>query len=133
MDKFIFLDIDVVLNTAYYQTWRQLLGKDISDLHGYLFAPSPVRDLRRLIKWTNAKIVLTSSWRMDGLETMRQMWKERAMPGEIYDVTPYLNAKKYPKATRGLEINTRIEMNGHKGCSYVIIDDVSDFLSPNGG
>ena len=70
MDKFIFLDIDGVLNTANYQTWRQLWGKDISDLHGHLFAPSPVRNLRRLIKWTNAKIVLSSSWRMDGLETM---------------------------------------------------------------
>ena len=36
MDKFIFLDIDGVLNTANYQTWRQLWGKDISDLHGHL-------------------------------------------------------------------------------------------------
>ena len=57
---------------------------------GHLFAPSPVRNLRRLIKWTNAKIVLSSSWKMDGLETMQQMWNERNMPGEIYDITPYV-------------------------------------------
>ena len=63
MEKFIFLDIDGVLNTANYQTWRQLLGKDISDLHGHLFAPSAVRSLRKLLKWTNAKNVLSSSMR----------------------------------------------------------------------
>lgn len=128
MDKFIFLDIDGVLNTANYQSWRQFWGKEILDNDGHLFAPSAVRNLRRLVKYTGAKIVLSSSWRLDGLETMRKMWADRQMPGEIYDVTPYLNAREHPKATRGVEIKTWIEMNGHKGCSYVIIDDVRDFL-----
>lgn len=128
MDKFIFLDIDGVLNTANYQTWRQLWGKDISDLHGHLFAPSPVRNLRRLIKWTNAKIVLSSSWRMDGLETMRQMWNERNMPGEIYDITPYVNAREYPIGTRGVEIRKWLEEYGGENYKFVIIDDIEDFL-----
>lgn len=128
MDKFIFLDIDGVLNTANYQTWRQLLGKDISDLHGHLFAPSPVRNLRRLIKWTNAKIVLSSSWRMDGLETMRQMWNERNMPGDIYDITPYVNAREYPVGTRGVEIKKWLNEKGGEGYAFVIIDDIDDFL-----
>lgn len=128
MDKFIFLDIDGVLNTANYQTWRQLWGKDISDLHGHLFAPSPVRNLRRLIKWTNAKIVLSSSWRMDGLETMRQMWNERNMPGEIYDITPYVNAREYPIGTRGIEIRKWLEEYGGENYKFVIIDDIEDFL-----
>jgi len=128
MNKLIFLDIDGVLNTANYQTWRQLLGKDISDLHGHLFSPSAVRNLQRLIKWTNAKIILSSSWRLDGLDVMRRMWKERKMPGEIYDITPYVNARDYPKFTRGIEINTWLEKNGYLGCSYVILDDIDDFL-----
>lgn len=128
MDKFIFLDIDGVLNTANYQTWRQLWGKDISDLHGHLFAPSPVRNLRRLIKWTNAKIVLSSSWRMDGLETMRQMWNERNMPGEIYNITPYVNAREYPIGTRGVEIRKWLEEYGGESYKFVIIDDIEDFL-----
>ena len=128
MDKFIFLDIDGVLNTANYHTWRQLLGKYISDLHGHLFAPSPVRNLRRLIKWTNAKIVLSSSWRMDGLETMRQMWNERNMPGEIYDITPYVNAREYPIGTRGVEIRKWLEEYGGENYKFVIIDDIEDFL-----
>lgn len=128
MNYLIFLDIDGVLNTANYQTLRQLLGKDISDLHGHLFSPSAVRNLQRLIKWTNAKIVLSSSWRLDGLDVMRRMWKERKMPGEIYDNTPYVNARDYPKFTRGIEINTWLEKNGYLGCPYVIIDDIDDFL-----
>ena len=128
MNKLIFLDIDGVLNTANYQTWRQLLGKDISDLHGHLFSPSAVRNLQRLIKWTNAKIILSSSWRLDGLDVMRRMWKERKMPGEIYDITPYVNARDYPKFTRGIEINTWLEKNGYLGCPYVILDDIDDFL-----
>ena len=126
--KIIFLDFDGVLNTANYQTWRQLLGKDISDLHGHLFSPSAVRNLQRLIKWTNAKIILSSSWRLDGLDVMRRMWKERKMPGEIYDITPYVNARDYPKFTRGIEINTWLEKNGYLGCPYVILDDIDDFL-----
>lgn len=128
MNKLIFLDIDGVLNTANYQTWRQLLGKDISDLHGHLFSPSAVRNLQRLIKWTNAKIILSSSWRLDGLDVMRRMWKERKMPGEIYDITQYVNARDYPKFTRGIEINTWLEKNGYLGCPYVILDDIDDFL-----
>lgn len=128
MNKLIFLDIDGVLNTANYQTWRQLLGKDISDLHGYLFSPSAVRNLQRLIKWTNAKIILSSSWRLDGLDVMRRMWTERKMPGEIYDITPYVNARDYPKFTRGIEINTWLEKNGYLGRPYVILDDIDDFL-----
>ena len=128
MEKYIFLDIDGVLNTANYQTWRQLWGKEISDLHGHLFSPPAVRNLQRLLKWTNAKIVLSSSWRMDGLEAIRQMWKERDMPGEIYDVTPYVNARAYPVGTRGVEIQKWLDEKGGECYAFVIIDDIDDFL-----
>ena len=128
MNKLIFLDIDGVLNTANYQTWRQLLGKDISDLHGHLFSPSAVRNLQRLVKWTNAKIILSSSWRLDGLDVMRRMWKERKMPGEIYDITPYVNAREYPIATRGVEIQKWMQDSHCTKSPFVIIDDVDDFL-----
>lgn len=128
MGKFIFLDIDGVLNTANYQSWRQFIGKTICDEYGHLFSPKAVRNLERLIRNTGAKIVLTSSWRLNGLDLMRKIWKERKMPGDIYDITPYVDARKYPYDTRGIEVKTWIEEKGHKGCSYVIIDDVYDFL-----
>ena len=128
MEKFIFLDIDGVLNTANYQSWRQFWGKDIYDDDGHLFAPFAVRNLARLIKHTEAKIVLSSSWRLDGLDLMRRIWENRKMPGEIYDNTPYVNARYYPKFTRGIEIKTWLEKNDYLGCPYVIIDDIDDFL-----
>lgn len=128
MDKFIFLDIDGVLNTANYQSWRQFLGKVIYDDNGHLSAPSAVKNLARLIKHTGAKIILSSSWRLDGLDVMRRMWKERKMPGEIYDITPYVNARDYPLYTRGIEVKIWLEKNGYVGCPDVIIDDIDDFL-----
>ena len=128
MDKFIFLDIDGVLNTANYQLWRQFWGKEICDDNGHLFAPSAVRNLERLIRYTGAKIVLSSRWRLDGLEVIRRMWKDRQMPEEIYDVTPYVSARDYPKYTRGIEVKIWMEENDYLGCPYVIIDDIDDFL-----
>lgn len=132
MDKFIFLDIDGVLNTANYQSWRQFWGREICDDDGHLFAPSAVRNLERLIRHTGAKIVLSSSWRLDGLEAMKRMWKNRQMPGEIYDITPYVNVRDYPKYTRGIEVKTWLEKNSYLGSSYVIIDDIDDFLEEQG-
>jgi len=132
MDKYIFLDIDGVLNTANYQSWRQFWGKDICDDDGHLFAPSAVRNLERLIRYTGAKIVLSSSWRLDGLDVMRRMWKDSQMPGEIYDVTPYVNARDHPKYTWGIEVKTWLRKNGYLGCRYVIIDDIDDFLDEQG-
>lgn len=128
MDKFIFLDIDGVLNTANYQSWRQFWGREISDNVGHLFAPSAVRNLERIIKYTGAKIVLSSSWRLDGLEMIREMWTNRKMPGEIYDVTPYVNAREYPIATRGVEIQKWMQDNHCIKSPFVVIDDVDDFL-----
>ena len=93
MDKFIFLVIVGVLNSANYQSWRQFWGRGIFDGDGHLFKPSAVRNLARIIKYTGAKIILSSSWRLDGLDVMRSMWACRKMPGEIYDVTPYVNAR----------------------------------------
>lgn len=128
MDKFIFLDIDGVLNTANYQVWRQFWGREILDDDGHLFAPSAVRNLGQLIKCTGAKIVLSSSWRLDGLDVMRKMWKERKMPGEIYDITPYVNAREYTIGTRGVEIRKWLEEYGGENYKFVIIDDIEDFL-----
>ena len=128
MDKFIFLDIDGVLNTANYQSWRQFWGRRIFDGDGHLFKPSAVRNLERIIKYTGAKIILSSSWRLDGLDVMRRMWACRKMPGEIYDVTPYVNAREYPIGTRGVEIQKWMQDNLCTRSPFVIIDDVDDFL-----
>lgn len=64
---------------------------------------------------------MTSTWRfIHNLETLKQMWSERQLPGNLLDVLPF-NVNK----SRGTEISEWLQ---DKYCLYVIIDDVYDFL-----
>ena len=126
--KVIFLDIDGVLNTANYQGWRQIWGLKTSDKHGCLFSPRAVRNLRRLLKWTDAKIVISSSWRLRCMEEMELMWVERKMPGRIYDLTPYMYGHGCDYANRGFEIDKWLHENHATENPFVILDDRYDFL-----
>jgi precorrin-6B methylase 1 len=40
-----------------------------------------VDNLRSIIDKTGAKIVISSSWRTDGLDIMKDLWKYRDLPG----------------------------------------------------
>ena len=73
MMKFLFLDIDGVLNTGRYQ--ESLIGDGLpfTDNDGALFDPIAIENLHYIINETSAKIVLTSTWRMDGINAMREM------------------------------------------------------------
>lgn len=125
MTKVIFLDIDGVLNTPEYQKkqfkkWKKGTSKT-RDEFGYLFCPEAVNNLEYLVHVTGAKVVVSSSWRIKGLDYLRQMFKHRNILVEIIDVTPELNS-----VDRGVEIqewltNEQIER-------YVILDDDTDFL-----
>jgi hypothetical protein len=112
MDKsIIFLDIDGVLN-VYCES---------RDKYGCTFHQNFVDNLRYIIDSTGADIVITSTWRSDGLITMQNMWKDRNLPGKVVGVTPYIDICK-----RGLEIEKYISENDIK--NYVIIDDDTDML-----
>lgn len=76
--KVIFLDIDGVLNV--YPQGR--------DEFGSLFHKHFEDNLRLVIEKTNAKIVISSTWRYSGLKVMKDMWKQRNLPGEVIDITP---------------------------------------------
>lgn len=84
MDKIIFLDIDGVL---------ALMHKD-HDEYGSLFHDEFVNNLQKIIDETGAKIVISSSWRKNGLVEMRNLWKHRNLPGEIIDTTASLYIQK---------------------------------------
>jgi hypothetical protein len=77
--KIIFLDIDGVLNNVYCES---------RDKFGCTFHSNFVDNLRSIIDKTGAKIVISSSWRTDGLDIMKDLWKYRDLPGEVIDVTP---------------------------------------------
>ena len=119
--KIIFLDIDGVLNVMLHDR----------DKYGSLFHPQFVYNLKRIIDKTEAKIVISSSWRMSGLETMQNMWKDRDLPGEVIDITPdgwnlYKRGLVHRDYDRGHEIEHWLNTNDVE--AYVIIDDDMDML-----
>ena len=146
-ERYLFLDFDGVLNTMEYQTALQWKGEPRKDEYGSLFDPEAVENLNLIILNTNAKIVISSSWRLDGIRRMREMWAARELPGKVFGVTPKLSEVHFnslqddrnsisviPYGTRGLEINEWLRINQNlyqqnMGYSYAIIDDFDDFIS----
>lgn len=140
VNKIIFLDIDGVLNpthymNALYKMWKASF-EDVKshDEYGQLFFYHNCNALDTIIGNTGAKIVMSSSWRMEGMTKMQKMWKDRRLAGEIIDVTPTANVlvdagkeKFYDSVCRGAEIQYWIDANNFKG-KYCIIDDDDDML-----
>ena len=152
--KVIFLDIDGVLNCeeAYrageckYQEWTWEDGRKD---HHQKFCSWSKEWLNKLIEETDAKIVISSTWRMSGIEFMKKVWELEEMKGEIIGITPMLWAKGVDKGMsipRGLEIDHYLENDlkfrhinwdrdeqdsviKESGVeNYIIIDDDSDML-----
>jgi hypothetical protein len=150
--KIIFLDIDGVLNCekAYrsgecnYVKWNWENG---TEDHHQSFCSWSKELLNKLIDETDAKIVISSTWRSSGIEFMRKVWELEGMHGEIIGITPSfrgdINGYTIP---RGCEIDYYLEhdlkfnhINWDKDTqqkymdrsgieNYIIIDDDSDML-----
>lgn len=122
--KVIFLDIDGVLNLI-PQDW---------DKFGGIFNQHFVNNLGKIIDATEAKIVISSTWRLSGLKTMQDMWAFRGLPGEVIDITPTayyhtdLKISENENPMRGHEIRLWLENNPPVE-NYVILDDDTDILS----
>jgi len=154
MENFIFLDIDGVLNhqEAYekgYCKYKEVLVNGEIDNY-QTFCPKSKSLLNELIEKTKSKIVISSSWRMSGIDFMRAVWKSEEMNGEIVDITPrfeiHSREKYISSAQRGSEIEhwlkkekdyTNIFWNKEMQDNimqksgvrnYIIIDDDSDML-----
>lgn len=126
MSKVIFLDIDGVLNNQnHIEKLVELLGmeqfhqlnKDLGELP---FDYRSCKWLQKLIKETDAEIILSSTWRISpdlikGIEKFAEI--------KIKDITPRL-----PLGTiRGEEIQQYL-YNHKEIINYVIIDDDKDML-----
>lgn len=150
--RVIFLDIDGILNcqNAYradeckYVEWVNANGEK---KHHQSFCTWSKALLNRLIKETDAKIVISSTWRHSGLDFMKEVWEIEEMEGEIIGITPSfrrdIDGYTIP---RGCEIDyylknelnfnhinwdkqiqqKYIEESGLE--NYIIIDDDSDML-----
>lgn len=140
MEKYLFLDFDGVLNTSRYAKLLRNEGIDPFDEFGAMFDPETIVNLKSIIEQTNCKIVLSTSWRNEGLLRMRSLWKDRNLPGEIFSMTPILLSTTYQDSQNGemfcipelnakaLEINAWLQQNASKSFNYVIVDDENVFF-----
>lgn len=108
--RVIFLDVDGVLNSS-----RDRFSTELVSEYHFDF-------LKELVDATNAKIVLSSSWRI-GFNAMRQpeqnlLAKLESRGLDIYDFTPVMTG------TRGDEIREWLATNPVD--SFVILDDEAD-------
>lgn len=125
MTKIIFLDFDGVLNSARtIIAYGQGMLLPRSRFDDPKFDPVALSLVRALAEDTDAKIVVSSTWRTGAtLEELQRIfelynWDTR---GTIIDMTPsYMNVR------RGLEINSWLDSNSWS--NYVILDDGTGFL-----
>lgn len=131
--KIIFLDFDGVLNSLFHfqELKRQGLTQDrIMDS----LDPVMVERLNRIVEMTNAKIVISSTWRklhsMDELKAFLLKYGFKFID-HVIDVTPTLNKD------RGYEIQWWMDRHQHRYVagleqelitSFVILDDNSDMV-----
>lgn len=120
--KIIFLDFDGVVNSLlpYKNKLRYYYSKD-----NRVNNKQAIRLLNLLCKETKAKIVVSSTWRSDGLEKMREILFNSGLKAEVIGITPTLQYD--PSNIRGDEIKTWIDNQDFKPEKYVILDDDMDF------
>lgn len=130
--NYLFLDIDGVLNTGRYSNYLAVNGLYETDADGYLFDPEAVQNLEYIIEATDAKIIITSTWRLDG--DMQALWRNRDLAGEVIGITPtLLREKAIGKIKvfyghRGMEVEAWLQDNAIAPYKYAILDDEDDYL-----
>lgn len=149
--KVIFLDIDGVLNceNGYkggFCKYKELFVGSGEKDHYQQFYPPAKKLLNKLIEETDAKIVISSTWRIDGIDFMENVWKSEGMSGNIIGLTSnFRNANIPYRVPRGCEIAHWLNESGLRLIrwskdelykymvesdieNYIIIDDDSDML-----
>ena len=144
LKRYLFLDIDGVLNTYSYSNYLSAKGEQESDEFGAIFDPNAVKNLSTIVNNVpDIKIIISSTWRMNGIKWMNELWKKRKMPGYIYSFTPVLEFVRFkdvisrefsqsviPTGTRGLEISEWLRLNAMEHqleYKFAIIDDSDDY------
>lgn len=112
MKKYLFLDVDGVLNCAEYFNTRETPR----DLRPREMDPFRVLLVHRICEATGAKVVVSSSWRLDE-ESLAEV---REALGDLYlDKTPRLNRFE----DRHQEIRDWLSANGGGRYAYAVLDD----------
>lgn len=129
MNKYIFLDIDGVLNSNFFfiersqsDRWKEAYEKYPQEIaHGVCsIDEKAVTRLNKIIKETGAKIVVSSTWRHDPY--LQEIFNVVGIETPILDVTPSLKSR-----VRGEEIQAWLDKISEP-YKYVILDDDTDML-----
>ncbi len=126
MRKIIFLDFDGVMVTEKYLEQLMADGYSIEDDYGSFFDSNCVKNLKEIIDFTDAGIVVTSTWKMNmGLDGIQAMWETRNLPGKVVGITPDIDP-----VHRGDEIAAWLATQTG-AVRYAIIDDcpILDFFN----
>ncbi len=119
--KIVFLDIDGVLN--YRDCWERSCNKNTQNV----WDADCVNELNRIIKETNAKIVVSSTWRLFkgayALVIGKMGIKEGTIIGKTKDYLPII---KSGGTCRGDEIQDWLDNIGCDIENFVILDDDDD-------
>lgn len=118
MNRLVFLDIDGVLNNL---SSALALGNPSKHLD-----PVCVGLIERLLKEADAKVVVSSSWRIGRTVESLQQELDSLWANKIADRIIGKTGDGY-NGHRGRQIKEWIEVNA-PDCSYVILDDDSDML-----
>ena len=139
--KIIFLDIDGVLNSdvymasdEYFNSCKDAGIKDhrsyevVTKAHHLHLDPSAVKLLNSLVEKTEAKVVLSSTWRLIySLEDLNAMLTRRGATFEVTDKTP----SKMSFRLREFDVQEYLsDLKHYKGVvpeSFVILDDLPQF------
>ena len=123
--KYLFLDIDGVLN---HEEWYSNRVHTLKRKEWWedCFDPECVKRLNNILKETGARLVVSSSWRLDG--ELKRYFTTVGITTD-FDVTPNIHHElpdgTYSWPDRGEEIDGFLK--DHPCDSYVILDDDLDF------
>lgn len=119
----IFLDIDGVID----RTVEELQDEDLKiEEPEDMLAPHRIDCLKEIVDKTNAKIVISSIWRLGyNPEGFKDLFKEKSKSGVILPVIDTTRKRSHGNEIRGDLVNEWLNNNHYD--KYIILDDDSDF------
>lgn len=137
--KFLFLDIDGVLNGDIYMSSAAYLdeckslgiipeGREVMDKAHYLHInPAAIKLVNVLVERSEAKVILSSTWRLKySLDELNSMFEKRGATFQIEGVTP----AKMSWRPRGYDVAEFLAHQKQEGIvpeAFVILDDMDEF------